>query len=180
MEASGKVEALESIASVVGTALELLEGSSESPVAGLAAETSTGSTVGWVAVAVSVGAVGADAASTELVVELEVAESAGAVVDAAVSVGLTVGAAVVSGLGAAEVSVTGAAASVVAGDSVVLDVVVGTVAVAVSAAASRGSLMVPPFQSIAIRFASLVTYFLPLKSAGVTRVGAPGLAGEMP
>jgi hypothetical protein len=130
-----------------------------------------------VAVAVSVGEVGADEESTEVVVGVDVEVSAGAV-GVAVSVGLTVGEAVVSGT--AEVSVTGAVASVVVGASVVLAVVLGTVAVAVSVAVARGSLMAPPFQSIAIRFAIFVTPFLPSKSAEITRVGAPSEGGRCP
>jgi hypothetical protein len=130
-----------------------------------------------VAVAVSVGEVGADEESTEVVVGVDVEVSAGAV-GVAVSVGLTVGEAVVSGT--AEVSVTGAVASVVVGASAVLAVVLGTVAVAVSVAVARGSLMAPPFQSIAIRFAIFVTPFLPSKSAEITRVGAPSEGGRCP
>jgi hypothetical protein len=132
-----------------------------------------------VAVAVSVGEVGADEESTEVVVGVDVEVSAGAVVGVAVSVGLTVGEAVVSG-GGVEVSVTGAAASVVVADSVLLAVVLGTVAVAVSVAVARGSLMAPPFQSIAIRFAIFVTPFLPSKSTEITRVGAPSEGGRCP
>jgi hypothetical protein len=131
-----------------------------------------------VAVAESVGEVGADGESTEVVVGVDVEVSAGAVVGVAVSVGLTVGEAVVSGT--AEVSVTGAVASVVVGASVVLAVVLGTVVVAVSVAVARGSLMAPPFQSIAIRFAIFVTPFLPSKSAEITRVGAPSEGGRCP
>jgi hypothetical protein len=71
---------------------------------------------------------------------------ASVVVGAAVSVGLTVVETVVSVVvGAVEVSATDAVASVVVDPA--------------SVAVSRGSLTVPPFQSVATSFAILVTTF---------------------
>jgi hypothetical protein len=154
----------------VGITLAVLEGSSESPGAGLdvmpsfggvvgVVEGSTESVVGCVAVALSVAEVGAVEESEELVVGLAgplsvgvdvgAAVSVGAalsVVPAAVSVGAAVGETTVSVVvDAVELSATGAVASVV----------VATVSVAVSS----GSLTVPPFQSAVTSFAILVTQF---------------------
>jgi hypothetical protein len=113
-------------------------------------------------VAVSVVEPGAAEASTELVVGVADAVSVGAGVGAAeASVGLTVGeTAVLVEMGAVEVSVGAAGASVIVGaDSAVLAVGLETVAVVVSVAVSRGSLTVPPFQPVAIKFVILVAQF---------------------
>jgi hypothetical protein len=208
--ALGKAEAVDWTTSVVGIAVDVLEGSSESPGAGLdvapsvgevvgVAEASTGSVVGVaVAVAVSVGEVGVVEESTELVVGLGDTVSVGAVA----SVWLTVGETVVSVVvGAVEVSVVGAVASVVVGAAVsvgltvgekVVSVVVGAVEVSATdavasvvvapapVAVSRGSLTVPPFQSVAISFAIVVTHFLPLKSAQINAGRYPPDGGQIP
>lgn len=91
---------------------------------------------------------------------------ASVVVGAAVSVGLTVAETVVSVVVGVEVSATDAVASVVVAPA--------------PAAVSRGSLTVPPFQSVAISFAIVVTLFPSTEECADKRGSVPPDGGQIP
>jgi hypothetical protein len=120
-----------------------------------------------VGVTASVIEVGAVEESPEVVVGLGDTVSVAVVVGAAVSVGLVVGETVVSEVvGAVEVSAAGAVTSVVV--------------VVVSVAVSRTSLTIPPFQSVAISFAIVITQFPTTAEHGNNAGRRPLMLGKLP